>query len=80
MNEMTRYNIRMHDNGYCSQIRTFVPPIRIIEQGEEAIEKILAKELLCRHDVEEINQIYQSVDLLERQIEEIPARNSHHAL
>uniref|UniRef100_UPI000B0D5095 hypothetical protein n=1 Tax=Candidatus Protochlamydia sp. W-9 TaxID=1785087 RepID=UPI000B0D5095 len=46
----------------------------------EAIEKILAKELLCRHDVEEINQIYQSVDLLERQIEEIPARNSHHAL
>ncbi|KIC70663.1 hypothetical protein DB44_GW00010, partial [Candidatus Protochlamydia amoebophila] len=80
MNEMTRYNIRMHDNGYCSQIRTFVPPIRIIEQGVEAIEKILAKELLCRHDVEEINQIYQAVDLLERQIEEIPARNSHHAL
>ncbi|MBS4168492.1 hypothetical protein [Parachlamydia sp. AcF125] len=80
MNKVTHYNIRMHDNGYCSQMRTSVPPIRIIEQGVEAIEKILAKGLLCRHDVEEINQIYQAVDLLERQIEQIPERNSHHAL
>lgn len=54
---------------YCSQ--AYHPPlhVRTIDEGVAAIENILERELLCKHDVDEINQIYNQIDLLEKKID-----------
>ena len=48
---------RIHDS-YCSQTRArpALPPFRTIEEGISIIEEILTKNVLCRHNVEDINQ------------------------
>ena len=72
---------RIHDS-YCSQTRArpALPPIRTIEEGIRIIEEILSKNVLCRHDVEDINQAYRGIDLLERRIDHIVEHTSLHAL
>ena len=72
---------RIHDS-YCSQTRArpALPPFRTIEEGISIIEEILSKNILCRHDVEDINQVYRGIDLLERRIDHIVEHTSQHAL
>lgn len=66
---------------HCSQGRIPPSPIRSIEEGVKRIEQILNKKVLCRHDVQDINQAFQTLDQLERQITAIPPGcNSTHAL
>jgi energy-coupling factor transporter ATP-binding protein EcfA2 len=76
MNEVTTRSILVHVNGYCSQKRTPVPPFKTIEEGVDIVQKILLKEVLCKHDVDDINQVYSRIDSLEQKAVEIPDRNS----
>ena len=72
---------RLFKDSYCSQKRrTPFHPIRTIEEGVRIIEVILNKNVLCGHDVEEINQAYREIDLLERRIEQISEYSSQNAL
>jgi hypothetical protein len=48
--------------------------------GVKIIKEILKKNVLCQHDVKDINQAYRAIDLLERQIDRIPEHNSQHVL
>ncbi len=80
MNEVTS-TIRIHYDGYCSQARKPLPLIRSVNDGVAIIEKILKKEILCRHDVEDINKAYQAIDNLEKRLDHIPeVCSSIHAL
>jgi hypothetical protein len=54
---------------HCSQ-QPLSPPT-MIEEGIRIIESILKKGVLCRHDVENINQTYQKMG--QRHIEPILA-------
>jgi hypothetical protein len=76
MNEITRCNKRTWD-GQASQA---CAPLRNIEEGVKNIEKILQKDLLCRHDIYEINRTYREVDLLERRIDLIPKYNNRYVI
>lgn len=76
----TSPKIVLPEQNYCSQERTPLPPIKTIEEGVKIIERILAKGVLCRHDVENINQAYQAIDLLEGRVDQIPKLNSLYAL
>ena len=70
----------VHLRSYCSETRTALPSIRTIEEGIRIIEEILSNNVLCRHDVEDINQTYREIDLLERRIDHIVEHTSQHAL
>lgn len=70
-------SIRRHENGYCSQERIPLPPIRTLEEGVRIIEVILKKNVLCRHDVHDIKSVYRTMDLLQREIDPIPECNTH---
>jgi hypothetical protein len=80
MIEVAARSILIYHNGYCSQRTAAIPPIRTIDEGIDAIEKVLQKEILCVHDVENINRAYEAIDLLERRVETIPDRNSRAVL
>ena len=73
---------RLFNDSYCSQTRArpALPSFRTIEEGIRIIEEILSKNILCRHDVEDINQVYRGIDLLERRIDHIVEHTSLHAL
>ncbi len=58
---------------------SFTPP-QIIEEGLSTVEQVLAKDLLCMHDVEVLNHTYLALDRLEKQQGKIPERNSSTAL
>lgn len=73
-------SIRAHDHSYCSQGKTPLPSICAIEKGVKIIEEILRKKMLCRHDVQDINQAYRAIDLLERQVDKVPERNTEYVL
>ncbi len=67
----------------CSHQRPELPPIRSIDAGVGIVEEILRKNVLCRHDVADINRAFQVIDRLERRCELIvnrPQRNSNDAL
>lgn len=81
MGSVTLRTIKAHTDGYCSQARIALPPIRTIEEGVRVIEKILRKKILCRHDVQDLNKAYGTIDLLERKAIIIPKEcNSQTAL
>ncbi|MBA3238682.1 MAG: hypothetical protein H0T62_10105 [Parachlamydiaceae bacterium] len=61
---------------YCSQIHTHLPPFQKIEDGVKIIKEIFLKKVLCRHDVEEINHVYRTMDDLEKKVEIIPEQSS----
>lgn len=70
----------VHSKSYCSQPSRPLPPVHNVEEGVTAIQLILERGLLCKHDVDQINQIYQTIDLLERKIDNPSRLNSGHAL
>ena len=70
----------VHLRSYCSETRAALPSIRTIEEGIRIIEEILSKDILCRHDVEDINQTCRGTALLERRIDHIVEHTSQHAL
>ena len=53
---------------YCSKTRIPFQPIRTIEEGVRIIGEILNKNVLCRHDVEDINETYRSIDRFGRSL------------
>ena len=72
-----------HQTGqtYCSQSRTAPPLFQTIEEGVRIIEaSLLKKNVLCRHDVEDINQTFQAINLFERQVDLISEYSSQNAL
>lgn len=69
-----------HSNGHCSGLAIQHPSLRKIEQGATDIEKLLRKNILCRHDVESINQIYEAIERLEKTVQRLPKQNSHYVL
>ena len=52
----------------CCELTTNFAQVRTKEAGLQVIDQILAKRMLCWHDVEDINEIYHSIDMSERQI------------
>jgi hypothetical protein len=74
---VSRISIEAHTSrGYCSQAdRELISTVNTIEEGVQIIEKILAKDILCKHDVEDINAVYETIDHLENQVDKIPERN-----
>ena len=52
---------------------SLVPP-QTIEEGVSTIEHVLAKDLLCLHDVEVLSHTYLALDRLEKQQCKIPER------
>lgn len=77
MDFIASHSIKVYDHGYCSQTRSPPPPISTIEDGVEYIENILRNKTLCWHDVENINAAYRKIDLLEKTVVSMPARNSN---
>lgn len=65
---------------YCSQLASSCPSPRSVEEGVEIVRLILAKEILCRHDVCHINRVYAATDLLEKREEETRGEGSLHIL
>jgi hypothetical protein len=80
MNSSTRPAHFFHLQEYCSQNTLPIQqPVRI-EDAVSAMHSIIEKNLLCRHDVKNLNQLYKDVDLLERRIQHLPTRNSSEVL
>ncbi|MGR3912153.1 MAG: DUF4116 domain-containing protein, partial [Candidatus Rhabdochlamydia sp.] len=61
---------------YCSQQGASSFSFHTIEEGIKIIETLLEKKTLCRHDVINLNQVYQTLDELDKS----PEKNSRHAL
>lgn len=76
MTQITPISIKVHSSGFCCQYRTPTPSIQTIMEGVQAIQHILAKDILCKHDIEDINYLYKALDNLERRIDYIPEYNS----
>lgn len=67
-------------NSYCSKkLRTHFPTIKHFGEGANIISAILRSDVICFHDVIEINHIYQKMISLEKRIA-IPQVNSQHVL
>ena len=75
-NHIPAIAIGNHEDGYCSKPRASLPPIGTIEAGVQKIIEILKKEILCCHDVEDINKVYARVVLLERTFGVIPKEHN----
>ena len=60
----------------CNFSAASLTPPQTIEEGVRTIERVLAKDLLCMHDVEVLNHTYLALDRLEKQPGKIPERNS----
>ena len=56
------------NDSYCSKTKSPFQPIRTIEEGVRIIGEILNKNVLCRHDVEDINETYRSIDRFGRSL------------
>ena len=55
-------------------------PIRSIKEGVKVIEEILKKDILCRHDIDEINETYAEIDRLERKYDSLTGCSSSEGL
>ncbi|MGR3911970.1 MAG: DUF4116 domain-containing protein [Candidatus Rhabdochlamydia sp.] len=62
---------------YCSLQGNFSSSFDTIEAGVKLIEDILQKKTLCYHDVTHINQAYQALEQLEKEVDTVPDQNSH---
>jgi tetratricopeptide (TPR) repeat protein len=60
----------------CTFSAASLTPPQTIDEGVSTIERVLAKDLLCMHDVEVLNHTYLALDRLEQQQGKIPERNS----
>lgn len=50
------------------QSRGPLPPIQSVDEGISRIEQILQRELLCRNDIEDINDTYKNIEQLEGRV------------
>lgn len=80
MSEVLLRSRSLQRDDFCSQGSTPIPAIQTIEEGVKIIEDILRKEVLCTHDINNINQVYKKIDLLEKQVTSLPKANSKDAL
>ena len=58
---------------HCRRSEKNADPIQSIEEGAQVLDEILRKELLCRHDIDHLNQAYGEIDLLERKVNLVSA-------
>lgn len=80
MTQITPISIKFHTRGFCSQNRRPLATVRTIEEGVLLIKQILAKDILCKHDIQDCNSLYAAIDRLERQVDKIPDENSQSIL
>ena len=52
----------------CRQTGKSHVPIQSVEEGVKVIDEILRKELLCRHDIDHLTQVYGEIKLLEHKV------------
>lgn len=62
--------------GYCSRSTLPVNETDRIDESVSAMFEIIDKDLICRHDVKNLNQLYRQADSLEKRIQAIPRDNS----
>ena len=58
-------DMNVTSESYCSRQQGRVRKLFVLQEGikgEEQVQRILEKKLLCRHDVEDINQVYQTIE------------------
>ena len=79
MEPITQYNMPKQQDG-CSRNKKSLEPLSNIEEGVKIIQEILMRDLLCQHDVDQLDKTYQQINLLERQVEHIPKCNTQHVL
>ena len=79
MEPITQYSIPIQQD-CCPRNKKSLEPLSNSEEGVKIIQEILMKDLLCLHDVDQIDKICQQINLLERQIEHIPKSNTQHVL
>jgi hypothetical protein len=60
--------VRSPHASYCSQDNIEASSPKTLEEGVKIVERILARVVLCRHDVEDINKTYKAMDHLDRHI------------
>ena len=80
MEPITQYSMPIQQECCSRKIKKSLEPLSNIEEGVKIIQKILMKDLLCLHDVDQIDKTYQQINLLERQVEHMPKCNTQHAL
>lgn len=84
MNKVTHCTIQATTQGTkmspCFPLKTPYSSFQNSEEGVAIIEEILKKNVLCRHDVERVNHIYQAIDRLERKVDKFSDYNTHYAL
>ncbi len=79
MEPITQYSIPIQQD-CCPRNKKSLEPLSNSEEGVKIIQEILMRDLLCLHDVDQIDKICQQINLLERQIEHIPKSNTQHVL
>lgn len=82
MNGIALQTLLIHQEGYCSLRRNYSEKFpETIEEGIQSIQGLLDQNLLCRHQVKLLNDLYHKLDALERNSVRIPKdRNSAYAL
>ena len=80
MEPTTQYSMPIQQDCCSRKIKKSLEPLSNGEEGVKIIQKILMKDLLCLHDVVQIDKTYQQINLLERQVEHIPKCNTQHVL
>ncbi len=80
MEPITQYSMPIQQDCCSRKRRRSWMPFSNIEEGVKIIQKILMRDLLCLHDVDQLDKTYQQICLLERQVEHIPTCNTQHVL
>src|SRR5271163_573816 len=80
MEPITQYSMPIQQDCCSRKIKRSWVPFSNIEEGVKIIQEILMRNLLCLHDVDQLDKTYQQICLLERQIEHIPKSNTQHVL
>ena len=80
MEPITQYSMPIQQDCCSRKIKRSLEPLSNIEEGVKIIQEILIRDLLCLHDVDQLDKTYQQICLLERQVEHMPKCNTQHAL
>ncbi len=78
MEPITQYNMPIQQDCCPRNIKS-LEPLSNIEEGMKIIQEILMKDLLCLHDVDQLDKTYQQIGLLEI-VEHIPKYNTQNVL
>ncbi len=80
MEPITQYSMPIQQDCCSRKIKKSLEPLSNSGEGVKIIQEILMRDLLCLHDVDQIDKTYQQICLLERQVEHMPKCNTQHAL